>query len=849
MILVPNTAAAGGGTAPVVGQFWYGTWTQPDVAFAQQVQLLWDQLGPDTAVPSLVGADYFGIPDGGAGRYRVEVNLMVLDSYTGAGPTNGFMAVRVFINEPTNLVEPPIGTDLTAAPAGYNEFQYDQNNWVANWTAVWEGQLVDHDVLWASLQNVLSGNSTTLFLTGGIGGNGWDEFHIIKLDSMTLACQTDTFSRTSALGWGTGPLGPWLMDNGPVSGTYLGTSSIVSGKGYEQRYAQGFGAMVMAVDTPLADTHMGQLVVQADSSHYTTCVAIFADQGNDPQVFESEIILGMGFDTAGTASDFRNKGNCIQLFGESGNWQSVPYTWGTGAHNVKWWFTEDNARVKAWPVGSAEPFGWMITVQRDAWHWLPDLSLWIVGCADGGYLPGTSDFPTGTQAAVGMYWSNIECCGVPVCQTDDFNRTVPIGMGAGAIGGWYPVYGENSNTNSSTVTVNGNQAVLDVLNGDYLVYGLPMTYGLPLELLIKGAFAEIVAGSSVSGFSFDLEDDTGKYYNLIEFSDGSTATTVIYGHGFTGNLPAGALLSVVNPTGGSIIGGATYNVATGTVLSGPYPITRYFQLRWRIEPAVTYAKVWWDGATEPAGWQLTNVVDSTQATYSRLVTAMGNYNNAGNESKYLIDSITVCGGGESAFIFDSFNRTVAASSWGTSDYGLAWAIASSTNAQASVNGTTGLLAATAGNFYIDIRAVGAGPWQQRFTMMARVITPSTDPAYGWSLVFSFDGQTNQPLCSLYAQFTGAGVYNLDLGDSPGGVNTYVTTITKAASEVVFVKWQVDDVQLQGKAWLEGTVEPNWQVSWTMSTPWAPYANSYLNVNWSSGYPAQTIGIDYIMFIN
>lgn len=239
----------------------------------------------------------------------------------------------------------------------------------------------------------------------GAGAWAWLTLHRVA-DLPTL---TETFAKNVTSGWGIGPLGVWAAGN-PA----FGTASVSGNTGYLSFVPQGSGAATVSISNfPNTWSRGGQFIVSQNGTHFVHAVEVNMDSGSSAHGYEGIILLGMGT-AASTATDFRNRGNCIQLYDSTGGWTKAAYTWGTGQHHVKWQLSPGTttieiglANVKVWPVGSPEPANWTLTVGQSPWAYLRAFGVLDVGATDGGYLPGTVDGPAGTYAAVTTAWQDI----------------------------------------------------------------------------------------------------------------------------------------------------------------------------------------------------------------------------------------------------------------------------------------------------------------------------------------------------------------------------------------------------------------------------------------------------------
>lgn len=162
---------------------------------------------------------------------------------------------------------------------------------------------------------------------------------------------------------------------------------------------------------------------------------------------------------------------------------------------------------------------------------------------------------------------------------------------------------------------------------------------------------------------------------------------------------------------------------------------------------------------------------------------------------------------------DTFTRTVAAGSWGTSETGIAW---SGVGSAFSVNGSQGLIALPAANSTAVTTAVGAGAWDfdLAVTISVNVIPTGGD----WINNINFRRSGNANTYSLQIDFTPAGALNLFLSRTIASAATTLSSagagLTPVANTGYKVRVKADGAFVGAKLWLAAGSEP---AAWTVQS--------------------------------
>jgi len=352
-------------------------------------------------------------------------------------------------------------------------------------------------------------------------------------------------------------------------------------------------------------------------------------------------------------------------------------------------------------------------------------------------------------------------CGI----TDTFDRTVSGGWGTSDAGiSWdspYPGGDVSSGVGSVSQVGTGNARKALLLSN------------ILTNVFVSGWTTGITAGSEAFFVVFDNDADVGfEFYGdgtVILYGNAATTTTSV---GFTPSSPFNSRIVVTSDT------------------------------TWDLY-------LWLVGDPEP-GTPTATLTDGTGGFLS--ISTSLSIGAFGTGFTFFVDSVDIDGVDRcTEFRFDSFNRTVSGG-WGTSDYGLPWAVGNPADASShSVGGGVGQVAHSSGS--PEMSATGAGPWTQPIWTMSclfRVGTLSANPSDFKRDVLRFSIDTGRYLeVGLAADASTSGYIKIDDDATP-----QLITFTQNAWYVV--RWYYEQATgvAKGKVWAVGTTEPDWQTEAT-----------------------------------
>lgn len=162
-------------------------------------------------------------------------------------------------------------------------------------------------------------------------------------------------------------------------------------------------------------------------------------------------------------------------------------------------------------------------------------------------------------------------------------------------------------------------------------------------------------------------------------------------------------------------------------------------------------------------------------------------------------------------LLDTFTRTVAAGSWGTSDTGITW---SGSGPEYSVTGGQGVVTLTAGAS-VSTTMTNAGAWD--FDFVGTVSIDAMPVGGNWQNRVNFrrTGTTNTYIALL--EFTTTGAINVFLYRTLNGVQTVVSSavsgVTFTAGQKIKVRVKADGGFVGIKVWQAASSQPSgWQTS-------------------------------------
>jgi hypothetical protein len=187
---------------------------------------------------------------------------------------------------------------------------------------------------------------------------------------------------------------------------------------------------------------------------------------------------------------------------------------------------------------------------------------------------------------------------------------------------------------------------------------------------------------------------------------------------------------------------------------------------------------------------------------------------------------------------DTFNRTVAASSWGSSDNGVSWSVSSGSSVSPATGGVLTVGAAPAAS---TATPSGAGSWDSDVTMEWSI--PAVPVGGGWTTTINLRRQSGTNFMGIQGEVNTDATVDLRLTRYSSTGITNISLVTAAltgytANRKIWMRGRANGPIFQGKIWYDGSPEPT---TWQLEFEETAYQLFY-DAEGSSGLLSNEVGI-------